>query len=72
MARQTWRMDAPDMTSHVNLAALYAACNKCYLYWMFSTHSMLVYATVHGQLIGWDMRANEAAWTLQNKLHHGE
>lgn len=33
--------------------------------------SVLVYATMYGDLVGWDLRAPGAAWRLQNGLKYG-
>lgn len=33
--------------------------------------SVLVYATLYGTLVGWDMRAPGEAWRLENGLKHG-
>ncbi|CAH1773990.1 unnamed protein product [Owenia fusiformis] len=35
------------------------------------SQSILVYATVHGHLIGWDLRSNEVAWNLCNDPKKG-
>lgn len=33
--------------------------------------SVLVYATLYGALVGWDLRAPGTAWRLENNLKHG-
>lgn len=34
--------------------------------------SVLAYATVHGNIIGWDMRMPELAWNLKNDYKAGK
>lgn len=33
--------------------------------------SMLVFATVNGHVVGWDLRMDREAWVLKNNLEHG-
>lgn len=35
------------------------------------SQSVLVYATMYGSLIGWDLRKPGTAWKLDNDLKHG-
>jgi hypothetical protein len=34
--------------------------------------SVLVYATMYGSIVGWDLRAPGTAWKLENDLKRGE
>jgi phosphoinositide-3-kinase regulatory subunit 4 len=34
--------------------------------------SVLVYATMYGAIVGWDLRAPGTAWKLENDLKRGE
>lgn len=35
------------------------------------SHSLLVYATLYGSLVGWDLRSPTVAWKLENGLKQG-
>lgn len=35
------------------------------------SQSVLIYATLYGSLVGWDLRCPEIAWRLENDLKHG-
>lgn len=35
------------------------------------SQSVVVYATMYGSLIGWDLRSPNIAWKLENDLKHG-
>ena len=35
------------------------------------SQSVLVYATLYGSIIGWDLRCPGVAWRLENDLKHG-
>lgn len=44
-----------------------------YYYIAFSANqSVLVYATMYGSIIGWDLRASGNAWKIENKLRQGK
>jgi hypothetical protein len=34
--------------------------------------SVLVYATMYGSIVGWDLRAPGTAWKLENELKRGK
>lgn len=34
--------------------------------------SVLVYATMYGSIVGWDLRAPGTAWKLENDLKRGK
>jgi hypothetical protein len=36
------------------------------------SQSVLVYATMYGSIVGWDLRAPGTAWKLENDLKRGE
>jgi phosphoinositide-3-kinase regulatory subunit 4 len=41
--------------------------------WLVSgAQSVLVYATMYGSIVGWDLRAPGTAWKLENDLKQGE
>jgi len=33
---------------------------------------VVTYTTVHGLIIGWDLRASKVAWKLENNPKHGK
>lgn len=33
--------------------------------------SVLVYATLMGSIVGWDLRSSNVAWKLEHNLRHG-
>ncbi|XP_012287746.1 phosphoinositide 3-kinase regulatory subunit 4 isoform X2 [Orussus abietinus] len=37
----------------------------------FGSQSVLVYATLYGSLVGWDLRSPGTTWRLENDLKHG-
>jgi len=39
--------------------------------WAGSQH-VIAYATVHGLIIGWDLRAPKIVWKLENNPKHGK
>lgn len=38
---------------------------------LIGSQNIITYATVHGLLIGWDLRSQKVAWKLKNDPKHG-
>lgn len=38
----------------------------------FQSGPVVVYATMYGSIVGWDLRQPGTAWKLENDLKHGE
>jgi hypothetical protein len=41
-------------------------------WYVAGSQSVLVYATMYGSIVGWDLRAPGTAWKLENDLKRGE
>ena len=62
----------PGINFWVHLVKILSFWNNVLIIKFLACQSVLVYATMYGSIIGWDLRASGNAWKIENNWRQGK